>query len=518
MRLVTKEEMGILESRTINEYGISGIILMENAGIRVVEVIVDILGKMVGKRVAVFAGKGNNGGDGFVVARHLHNRGADVQVFLAAEQESIKGDALINLNICKKMGQKIYQINKKYDSNQIRLALMNSDLVVDALYGTGFRGTVNEQMAQVFEVINTAGKPVVAVDIPSGLEADTGRVNGSCLCADHTVTFALPKLGLVLYSAREYVGKLHVKDISIPATVTSCCKSNRYYITEQLVKNWWPQRTGIEHKGTFGRVLIIAGSRGMSGAAVLAAMAAARSGAGLVTLGVPIGIHDIAEAKLTEVMTFPLPETNQGTLSLLALQEILDRAQNSDVIALGPGLGVNTETAALVKELLLQVEIPCVLDADGLNVMAGKDELFSLTKSDLVLTPHPGEMARLTGQNIDQIQNNRLKIAYQKAMDWQSVVVLKGADTVVTVPDGTLYINGTGNPGMASGGTGDVLTGIIAGLIAQGIEVSHAAAAGVFLHGLAGNAAAKCKSMAGMLAGDILEQLPLVLKGFEKTI
>jgi NAD(P)H-hydrate epimerase len=353
------------------------------------------------------------------------------------------------------------------------------------------------------------------------------------------VTFALPKVGLVLPTAQKYVGELHVVDISIPIAVTAgstedkgksaspsknvgntqnendSAGSFRYLITDRLVREWWPRRTGTEHKGNFGRVLVIAGSRGMSGAAVMAAQAAARSGAGLVTLGVPAGIHDIAETKLTEVMTFPLPQNERGTLSIAALEEIIDRAANCDVLALGPGLGTGDEIAELVKEILLKLKIPCVLDADGLNVLAGKTELFKAVQPDLVLTPHPGEMSRLTGRTTEQIQNDRLGIAAAKAAQWGSVMVLKGAGTVVAGPDGTLFINNTGNPGMAAGGSGDVLTGIIAGLLAQGMPALQAAAAWVYLHGLAGDAAALDKGMAGLLAGDILEQLPAVLKTIE---
>lgn len=565
--------MGAMDQIAIKEYGIPGVVLMENAGIKVAEVVVSLLENLTQSTIIVFAGKGNNGGDGFVVARHLHNRGAKVQVLLATEAEKIKGDALINLNIWRKMGQRIYQVNKNNDVNLVRLALMKADLVVDALYGTGFKGTVPDQMVPIIEAINACGKPVVAVDIPSGLEADTGRANGPCIIAKNTVTFAIPKLGLVLPIARQYVGELHVVDISIPATVTasetiygdrsitgktsdevnagkgkgmvkstcvedgkggkgpginkhnknmgastgdgSSAGGNRYLITDQLVRGWWPKRTGNEHKGNFGRVLVIAGSRGMSGAAVLASQAAARSGAGLVTLGVPTGIHDIAESKLTEVMTFPLPQTDRGIISKSALESILSRASNSDVLALGPGLGTGEDVTDLIKEILLHIKIPCVLDADALNALAGKTELFAAVQPDLVLTPHPGEMARLTGRTIPQIQNNRLGVAATKATQWGAVVVLKGAGTVVAGPDGSIYINNTGNPGMAAGGSGDVLTGIIAGLLAQGMQALPAAAAGVYLHGLAGDAAARDKGMASLLAGDLLEHLPSVLKTVE---
>lgn len=580
LRLVTAQEMAAMDQIAIKEYGIPGVVLMENAGLKVAEIVASLLNNLSQSSVMVFAGKGNNGGDGFVAARHLHNRGAEVQVFLATEAEKVKGDALINLNIWRKMGQKVYQINKNNDVSLVRLALMKADLVIDALYGTGFKGSMRDQMVPIIEAINASGKTVVSVDIPSGLEADTGRTNGPCIAARHTVTFALPKLGLVLPNARPYVGELHVVDISIPNAITTAPPevgnlstvnqskddkknvpeskglikkikssngesinktagrgftnlgsaasdkkvsgsdplnggSKRYLITEQMVRSWWPRRTGTEHKGNFGRVLLIAGSRGMSGAAVLAAQATARSGAGLVTLGVPVGIHDIVEAKLTEVMTFPLPQTDRGTICLSALEEIIKRANNNDVLALGPGLGTGEDIADIVKEILLHLNIPCVLDADGLNVLAGKTELFKAIRTDLVLTPHPGEMARLTGRTIDQIQNDRLGTAAAKAAQWDAVVALKGAGTVVAGPDGTIFINNTGNPGMAAGGSGDVLTGIIAGLLGQGMQALHAAAAGVCLHGLAGDKAVRNKGMSGLLASDLLEQLPAVLRTME---
>ena len=540
MRLVTAQEMGAMDQKASKEYGIPGVVLMENAGLQVADLVTTLLnGNLTRSTIVIITGKGNNGGDGLVVARHLLNRGAGVQVFLAAEPEKIKGDALINLNIWRKMGQKVLPLMKSNDINLLRFSLMKADLIVDALYGTGFTGTLQEQMVSVVEAINSCDKPIVAIDIPSGLEANTGVANGPCIIADHTVTFALPKLGLVLPTAKQYVGELHVADISMPAAVTAGSiietgknagmntKGNgtatesentggfRYLITDRQVREWWPRRLGSEHKGNFGRVLVVAGSRGMSGAAVMTAQAAARSGAGLVTLGVPAGIHDIVENKLTEVMTFPLPQNERGILSIAALEEIMDRVANSDVLALGPGLGTGDETAELVKETLLKLKIPCVLDADGLNVLAGKTELLKAVKTDLVLTPHPGEMARLTGRSINQIQNDRIGSATAKAAQWGAVVVLKGAGTVVAAPDNTIFVNNTGNPGMAAGGSGDVLTGIIAGFIAQGMPAIHAAAAGVYLHGCAGDAAARDKGMAGMLAGDLLEQLPLVLKGME---
>ncbi|WP_027364177.1 bifunctional ADP-dependent NAD(P)H-hydrate dehydratase/NAD(P)H-hydrate epimerase [Desulfotruncus alcoholivorax] len=518
MRLVTGSEMAVIDHTAINEYAIPGIVLMENAGIKVVEIIGQVLGNPRNTKVVILAGKGNNGGDGFVIARHLYNKGARVQLFLFGDEDKVKGDALINLTIWKGMGQKIYPLKSTHDVNMVKMAINCADLIIDALYGTGFKGTVNDLLASVFKSVNSSGKTVIAVDIPSGIEADTGKINGPCIRADHTVTFAYPKLGLVIYQGCDYVGKLHVVDISIPSAVLSKIKSSRYLTTTELIKELWPGRKGPEHKGDFGRVLVIAGSRGMSGAAILAAEAAARAGAGLVTLGVPSAIHDIAENKLTEVMTFPLADTSKGNVSHTALKDILDRCHSSNVVAIGPGLGTAAETATLVKDIIMNITIPCVLDADGLNAMAGKAGLLNSIKSNLVITPHPGEMARLTGYSVKDIQQDRIGITAQKAKEWGCTILLKGARTVICGPDGSTYINQTGNPGMASGGSGDVLTGLIAGLIAQGLTPLNAAVAGAFIHGRAGDVTAKEMGISGMLAGDLLQRVPYVTKEFEQVI
>ncbi|SFG00322.1 NAD(P)H-hydrate epimerase [Desulfotomaculum arcticum] len=515
MRLVTGSEMAAIDHAAINDYAIPGIVLMENAGIRTVEIISQLLESTTNTNIVILAGKGNNGGDGFVIARHLYNKGARVQLFLFGEENKVKGDALTNLTIWKGMGQKIYPLNSTHDVNMVKMAVNSAELIIDALYGTGFKGTVSDLLASVFKSINLSGKTVIAVDIPSGIEADTGKINGPCIRADHTVTFAYPKLGLVLYQGCNYVGKLHVVDISIPAAALSKVASSRYLTTSELINEIWPSRKGPEHKGDFGRVLVVAGSRGMSGAAVLAAEAAARIGAGLVTLGVPSAIHDIAENKLTEVMTFPLAETAKGNISHTTLKDILDRCHSSDVIAIGPGLGTGTETSTLVQDIIMNITIPCVLDADGLNAMAGKAGLFKSVKSNLVLTPHPGEMARLTGHSVKEIQQNRIGITARKAKEWGCSILLKGAKTIICGPDGSIYINGTGNPGMASGGSGDVLTGIIAGLMAQGLTPVNAAVAGAFIHGRAGDVTAQEMGMSGMLAGDLLQRIPHVTKEYE---
>jgi len=508
MRVVTAEEMKRLDRAAIEEYGIPGLVLMENAGRQVVEVIKQVLGNVRGKVVTVFVGKGNNGGDGFVTARHLLNMGVEVKVLALADLEEITGDAAVNLEIWRKMGQKIYSLHHGDGINIVRLILMNTDLIVDAIYGTGFRGKMAEKVGRVVEVLNGSGKPIVAVDIPSGLEADTGRVNGPCIRATNTVTFALPKLGLILEPGADYAGELHVADISIPSVLIENKAPQRYLITAELVKEWLPPRPSAAHKGNFGRVVVVAGSRGMTGAAYLVGEAALRAGAGLITVAVPESLHDIMESKLTEVMTVPLPDTGKGSLSRGARQRILDLLEGADVLALGPGLSTMPEVVTMVRELMPLVRIPCVLDADGLNALAGEADILRKIQAPVVITPHPGEMARLMGVSTREIQEDRLSVAGKAATTWNVVALLKGARTVVAAPNGAIYINPTGNPGMATGGSGDVLTGVVAALIAQGMEPVHAASAGAYIHGMAGDLGAREKGMIGLTAGDIISKLP----------
>ncbi|MDD3652871.1 MAG: NAD(P)H-hydrate dehydratase [Desulfotomaculaceae bacterium] len=509
MRVITAAEMKKLDQKTIEEYGVPGVVLMENAGRQVVEVIRQVLGNNVrGKVVTVFVGKGNNGGDGFVIARHLFNMGAEVKVLALADVEDIKGDAAINLKAWQKMGQRIYSLHQGDSINIVRLVLMNTDLIVDAIYGTGFHGKMSDRAGRIVEVLNGSGKPIVSVDIPSGLEADTGKVHGPCIQAAHTVTFALPKLGLILEPGAVYTGELHVVDISIPPMLIEKEAPQRYIITAELVKEWLPPRPPAAHKGSFGRVLVVAGSRGMTGAAYLVGEAALRTGAGLITVAVPESLHNILETKLSEVMTVPLPDTGNGSLSQSARQSILNLLDNASVLALGPGISTLPEVVTLVRELLPSVRVPCVLDADALNALAGEVETMRKVQAPVIITPHPGEMARLLDISTKEIQEDRISVAEKAAVTWNVVTLLKGARTVVAAPSGAIYINPSGNPGMATGGSGDVLTGVIASLVAQGLEPVQAASAGAFIHGLAGDLGVRVKGMAGLTAGDIIHNLP----------
>ncbi len=514
MRVVTAEEMQQLDQSTIKEIGIPGLVLMENAGLQVVGVVKDILKDVRGKTVTVFAGKGNNGGDGFVVARHLLNMGADVRVLLFGDVKEIKGDAKVNLDILTAIGHKVHSITNVNSTNIVKVAMVYTDLVVDAVFGTGFKGAVDEHAGNIFEIINGAGKPVVAVDIPSGLEANTGKTYGPCVKATHTVTFGLPKIGLLVYPGVDYTGALIVADISIPPLLAEKQGINKFLLTPELVGSWLPKRLPESHKGTFGRVAVIGGSEGMSGAAVLASLAALRAGAGLVTLGVPRSLHGLMEVKLTEVMTRPLPETDQKSISRDAMNEVQILTEWADVSALGPGISTEAATQALVRDLVAGLTKPAVIDADGLNALAGHTELLNKCQAPLVLTPHPAEMARLLGIKTPEVQDNRIEVVQTAARMWGVTVVLKGARTLIAGADGSVYINPTGNPGMATGGSGDVLTGIIAGLLAQGLPPVQGAAAGVFIHGQAADYASAGKGQLGLVAGDILEALPAVTKDY----
>ncbi|MDN5347110.1 MAG: ADP-dependent NAD(P)H-hydrate dehydratase / NAD(P)H-hydrate epimerase [Clostridia bacterium] len=519
MYLVTAAEMAQLDSLVTSEYGIPSIVLMENAALRVVESIRRFFNdRVAGRRILIFVGKGNNGGDGLAIARHLMNAGAEVKVFLLARPEDLRGDARINLDIFKKMGGRLYPLQAEAHLQRADIALLYADLVVDAIFGTGFRGAALGVPAQAINLINNSGRPVVAVDLPSGLEADTGRVFGPCIRATWTVTFALPKLGLVLEPGASYAGRLEVGDISIPKGLIAGRDLKRRLLTREWCLEHLPRREPGGHKGQYGRVLAIGGSPGLTGAITLTAEAALRAGAGLVTAAVPRSLHSIMETKTTEVMTCPLPETAGGALSLQALPEILSRLGNVNVVALGPGLSRDPEAAALARELYKQCGRPLVVDADGLNALADAPEILNQHKAEVILTPHPGEMARLLGTTAAKVQEDRLQVAAQAAARWQAVVVLKGAKTVVALPDGRLFVNPTGNPGMATAGSGDVLTGLIAGLWGQGLKAEEAAALGVYLHGAAGDRAREELGQQAMLAGDILKYLPPVLAGLEAEV
>lgn len=511
MKVVTAAEMRAMDARAAGDYMIPGIVLMENAGAAVARQTESCLGSVAGKGLCIFAGKGNNGGDGFVAARHLYNHGARVKIFVVGTgKEEIVGDAGTNLTITEKMGIEVVYIQNERDWDKAEVALTFCDCLVDALLGTGFYGELKPDFIRAVELLNHSHKPIIAIDIPSGVEADTGQIRTVAVKALHTVTLGLYKPGLLLYPGAEHAGTVSVADIGMPPELLTDNAIKQNMITAQYVRSLLPHRPGDAHKGTAGRVLVIAGSRGLTGAAALTSLAALRTGAGLVTLGISEHLHDIMEMKLTEVMTKPLSGHADGYLDSSSVDMVRELAAGANVLAIGPGLGGQASTAKAAREIIRQAEAPLVIDADALNALAGSVDILLQSQALAVLTPHPGEMARLTGLTNSQVNHDRIHVARQAAGEWGCILVLKGAPTVVAFPDGEIFINTTGNAGMATGGTGDILTGVIAALIAQGLSSHDAAVAGVYLHGYAGDLAAG-KGRIGLIASDLLTALPAAI-------
>lgn len=515
MRVLKPEEMASVDRAAIDG-GIPGIELMEKAGRAVSDTAMEMISYFGTARISIWCGKGNNGGDGFVAARYLHRMGHDVYVYLLCSPEDIKGDALANYELITTLPVPVIEIEKQADIEKCSVDVQQSNLIIDAIFGTGFSGEPKGIYGAAIEFINKAGVPVLSVDIPSGVSGDTGAVPGAAVSADKTVTFAALKLGLVQYPGKAAVGELEVVDIGIPENLLGeIPESNIYLVEEEDADAMLPTRKKDAHKGDSGRVLVVGGSPGMTGAAAMTARAALRSGAGLVTACVPEGLNDIYEVKLTEVMTVPVRQTVDRTFSLDAAKEILGLAGGFEVLAIGPGISRNNETAGMVRELVAKVRVPVVLDADGLNAMVGHTDIFKKRKAPLVITPHPGEMSRLLGVSSADVQADRVAVASGSSAEWGIVVVLKGAQTVTADPSGAVKINASGNQGMASAGMGDVLTGCIAALIAQGCAPFDAAAAGVFFHGFAADLVANMDAMIGMVAGDVIRYLPMAMRQSE---
>jgi hydroxyethylthiazole kinase-like uncharacterized protein yjeF len=506
--VLNASEMAQVDRTTIEDIQIPGVVLMENAGCGVVEEIERFLGDVFDKQFVIFCGKGNNGGDGYVIARHLYNRGAKVAVLLAGEKEKIKGDALINLKILENMAIEAREIASL---EQIP-SFPQLDLIVDALLGTGVTGPVVGFLGELIDFMNSLDAPIISVDLPSGMETDTGAVHGACIKAEMTVTMAHLKTGLMFSPGRDLAGEIVVVDISVPPEVSQQFQGQRFLLEPEDIRSRLPNRKLDAHKTSCGKVVVFAGSVGMTGAATLTAISSLQVGAGLTKLGIPASLNPILEQKLTEVMTVPLAETNQQSISLKAKDQISELLDWTDVIAVGPGLSTHPDTVEFVKWILSSVNKPMVLDADGLNALASSPELIKNYPADLIITPHPGELARLINLSIADIQKDRLNVIQKFAMEWGKVIVLKGGPTIIAAPNGDLFINSTGNPGLATGGSGDVLTGMIAGLLAQKLSAIDAALVGVYLHGLAGDLAAADLSEMGMIAGDICDYLPAAIK------
>ncbi|MDQ1329942.1 MAG: ADP-dependent NAD(P)H-hydrate dehydratase / NAD(P)H-hydrate epimerase [Thermodesulfobacteriota bacterium] len=507
MYIVTAGEMRAIDKATI-ELGLPGRILMENAGRGAVQILLEKFPGISAKKIGILAGRGNNGGDGFVIARHLSQKGIDVIVYLLSEITAVKGDVLANLDLFQRFGNPVVEIPDRITFDANRTFMSNRDAWVDAIFGTGLKSDIKGYIKDIIVFINSLKKPVLAVDIPSGIDSDTGQVCGEAICAGITATFGYAKTGHYLYPGAGYSGEVEIIDIGIPPLVTGRIDPKQHLLDDEIVSSYLKPREKNAHKGTNGHLFIVAGSPGKTGAAAMTAMAAMRAGAGLVTLGVPKSLNPAIEPMILEAMTCPLPENTEGFLSESSFDAIMHNLAGKKCLAVGPGLGTDSSTKKLVIKILRETSLPVILDADGLNLLAGEIRLLKKLKIPVIMTPHPGEMARLTGKNISDIQEDRISCARDFAAEFNVHLILKGAGTVIAHPDGRVFINPTGNPGMASGGMGDILTGIIAGLVAQGYPVEEAARIGVYLHGRAGDDLEESMGPFGFLASDVLKSIP----------
>jgi len=518
MKILTAAEMREVDRLTTKRCAIPSLTLMENAGKSVADFIASRFPDFRRRPIVVLCGKGNNGGDGFVAARHLLKMGAKVQAYLVGDPREVKGDAATNLSRWKKAGGKL--LVDRPGKAAVPAEFTGDAIVIDALLGTGIRGSVEGRLAEVIAALNRHKTrcSVVAIDIPSGLLADTAEIPGPVVVADYTITFTAPKPGLLLGASALHVGELIVRSIgSPPELIEETGKGHLRWNEPAEFAPFAAARKPEGHKGDYGHALIVAGSVGKSGAAVLASWAALRAGAGLVTVATPEPVLPIVAAHAPEVMTEPLAATRAGTISERSLEGSLFATllKGKRALAIGPGLTTQDETQSFVRTVVKsQSNVPVVLDADGLNAFTGRAAELKDRKGLLAVTPHPGEMSRLTGRTTEEIQSNRIEIALKASADWNAIVVLKGHHTVIAAPDGFAYINSTGNPGMGTGGTGDVLTGMLAGLVAQygrGLNTAGYAqliSFGVYLHGLAGDIAYADYSGAPLMASDLIRALP----------
>jgi len=519
MKVATSDIMRSLDKKTVESFGIPSIVLMENAGRSVAQAVMKEFDNAQAKKgVVVFCGKGNNGGDGFVAARHLINNGYHVDVVLFGKKEDLSEETKTNYIALNRIIDIIHELKDIREFRSTDINLHEKGIIIDALLGTGIKGAVKEPYIGAINIINESVRPVVSVDIPSGVNADTGAVGGIAVRAKKTVTFGLIKLGLVTYPGVEFAGEVEVADISIPDKLVKETYIPYNLSDDNLINSILKPRKLDTNKGDYGHVLVIGGSAGKSGAAILTAKGAMRTGAGLVTISGPESLMPIFESTVIEALKEPLKETSDGFIDNAAVTQAEKLLQTRDVVAIGPGIGTDPKTAEFVFEFLKCCTLPVVIDADGINIIAGNPEiLLKNNNKNMVITPHPGEFGRLIGMNPKEVNRNRCSLAIDFASRYRCTLVLKGARTVIAGKDKEVWINPTGNPGMATGGMGDVLTGIIAGLIATGIKPQKAAIAGTYIHGMAGNIVYAYHKNGALLASDLLERIPYVISSFRNT-
>lgn len=491
-----------IDRKAIEVTGIPSLVLMERAGLAVAETVKELY---PGKKVVVLSGIGNNGGDGLVAARELRNSGFNVSVLVAGSRNKMSPDCRAQYAMAKNTGVPV-EFRARVTQRDL-----HSAVVVDAVFGTGLHKPVSGPLAGTFERINKSAAPVVSVDIPSGISADTGAVLGAALRAEATVTFGAPKRGHVLYPGAEYSGRLIVEDIGFPRELFNPVRCSLLGMEDMALLV--PPRPGYSHKGDYGHVLLLAGSMGKTGAALMAARACLRAGCGLITIGVPEVLAPLFQVRVTEEMTLPLPETEGGAISSGALEPVLEfLEERAEVLAVGPGLGRDADTARLVKGLVRTSTSPMVIDADGLFALHGEVNVLKRARAPVVLTPHAGEFARLTGLKVHEIESDRIESALSFANRTGAYLILKGVPTVTAGPEGGAFVNSTGGPGLAKAGAGDVLTGMVAAFLSQGLSPIEASLLGVYMHGLAGDIAACGLTEHSVLASDVIEAVPLAYK------
>ena len=508
MYLVTAAEMQEIDKQTIESFGLPGRVLMENAGMGATQILLKQFKCFINKKIGIVAGRGNNGGDGFVMARYLSQKGVGVTVYLLAQKSMVKGNAAENLNILSPLNIDVIEMPDQQSFLKHKTSMLHQDIWIDAILGTGLKSDVKGYFRKIIDFINSSDKPVFSVDIPSGLNADTGQPCGACIKAHTTATFAFAKTGHLIFPGATYTGNLEIVDIGIPDYIVKKVDPGQFLLTSEIVRTVLQKRSPETHKGNTGHLLIIAGSTGKTGAAAMTAMSAMRSGAGLVSLGIPKSLNSVLESQVLEVMTSPLPEAKGGILNESSFDKIMDLIPGKKCLAIGPGLGTAFGTKNLVIRIIQECGLPIIIDADGLNNLIDNVNILKNLKHPIILTPHPGELSRLIRKPVSFIQNDRINCARNFAKKFKVHIVLKGARTVIAHPDGKVFINPTGNPGMASGGMGDVLTGIIAGFVTQGYSPESATHAGVYLHGAAADTLAKNKASFGYLATEVMNAIP----------
>jgi ADP-dependent NAD(P)H-hydrate dehydratase / NAD(P)H-hydrate epimerase len=507
VRILNAGQMREADRRTIQDVGIASLVLMENAGRQVVAAIESLFPDLSDRRIAIVCGKGNNGGDGFVTARTLQQRGFDVSVFVIGRVTEIKGDARTNLEILGRVGQPVVEVADETAWELHGAEIAGHDIIIDAMFGTGLSQPLTGFYETVVADINEAGVPIVSIDVPSGMSADTSDLIGDCIEATVTITLGAPKLPLVLPPAEMKSGEVVIADIGIPGDIFDQLDGPEIeLLTRERMRALLQPRAADAHKGDFGRVLVVAGSVGKAGAAVLCGQGAMRAGAGLVTVASPQSCQPTVAAHVVEYMTEALDETAEGTVQHSALDAVL--GIDADVIVAGPGLGRGEAVTQFVRALLDSSEGPLVLDADALNAFESEPAaLIGREGRDVIITPHPGEMARLVGCTVEDLQADRIGITTDFARRHKVYVVLKGYRTLVVTPDEKVFVNPTGSPGMATGGTGDVLAGMLAGFLAQLLDAEAACKLAVYIHGSAGELADADSGEVSMTAGDLVEHI-----------